>query len=63
MCRIAVSPGRFPKTSKYFICSLHTFDDPPVAHPEVHNGPAEVQAIDDHSGSAMFAHLGNFNGR
>lgn len=32
---------------------------PQVAHPEeVHNGPAEVQAIDDHSGTAMFAQLG-----
>ncbi|KAL2326432.1 hypothetical protein Fmac_025490 [Flemingia macrophylla] len=39
-------------------------DDRPAAHPEVNsNAPAEVQSVDDHSGTAMFAQFGNLNGR
>ncbi|GMN55723.1 hypothetical protein TIFTF001_024844 [Ficus carica] len=35
----------------------------PVSLPEENKGPAEVQAIDEHSGTAMFAQFANLNGR
>ena len=38
-------------------------DNRSVVQPEQNRQPAEVQAIDDHSGSAMFAHFSNLNGR
>ncbi|KAI4295489.1 hypothetical protein L6164_035532 [Bauhinia variegata] len=40
-----------------------TTDDRPVSQPQVNNSPAEVQAIDDHSGTAMFTQFSNLNGR
>ncbi|KAJ7967279.1 Receptor-like protein kinase [Quillaja saponaria] len=40
-----------------------TTDDCPVSLPEPNNGPAELQAIDEHSGTAMFAQFSNLNGR
>ncbi|PON80806.1 Mitogen-activated protein kinase kinase kinase [Parasponia andersonii] len=39
-------------------------DSRPVSLPEeINKGPAEVQAIDEHSGTAMFAQFANLNGR
>lgn len=38
-------------------------DNQPVSHPEENNGPAQVQAIGDHSGTAMFAQFADLNGR
>ncbi|GAV61549.1 Pkinase_Tyr domain-containing protein/Malectin_like domain-containing protein [Cephalotus follicularis] len=38
-------------------------DNCPVTHPEENNGPAQVQAIGDHSGTAMFAQFADLNGR
>lgn len=35
----------------------------PASLPEENKGPAEVQAIDEHSGTAMFAQFANLNGR
>ncbi|KAK6240893.1 hypothetical protein SCA6_006282 [Theobroma cacao] len=35
----------------------------PVSHPEDNKGPAKVQAMDDHSGTAMFAQFQGLNGR
>ncbi|KAI4298304.1 hypothetical protein L6164_031880 [Bauhinia variegata] len=53
---VAASPDpATPKTT--------TTDDRPVSQPEVNNSPAQVQAIDDHSGTAMFAQFTNLNGR
>ncbi|XP_038706191.1 probable receptor-like protein kinase At4g39110 [Tripterygium wilfordii] len=40
-----------------------TSDNRPVSHPEENNGPAQVQAIDEHSGTAMFAQFSGLNGR
>ncbi|GLT42825.1 hypothetical protein SLA2020_168060 [Shorea laevis] len=38
-------------------------DHRPVFNPEENKGPAEVQAIDDHSGTAMFAQFSGLSGR
>lgn len=39
-------------------------DNRPAVRPEVNNNaPAEVQSVEDHSGTAMFAQFGNLNGR
>lgn len=41
-----------------------TSDSRPVSNPGQHNGtPAQVNAIDEHSGTAMFAQFANLNGR
>lgn len=40
-----------------------TSDNRPVSAPEDNKGPAEVQAIDEHSGTAMFAQFAGLNGR
>ncbi|XVF67760.1 hypothetical protein PTKIN_Ptkin10aG0148000 [Pterospermum kingtungense] len=37
--------------------------DQPVSHPQDNKGPAEVQAIGEHSGTAMFAKFQGLNGR
>lgn len=38
-------------------------DERPISSPEVSKNPAEVQAIDEHSGTAMFAQFAALNGR
>lgn len=38
-------------------------DDRPVSAPKENVGPAEVHAIDEHSGTAMFAQFSGLNGR
>ncbi|XWS62752.1 hypothetical protein CRYUN_Cryun06bG0037900 [Craigia yunnanensis] len=38
-------------------------NNPPVSHPEDNKGPAEVQVIGEHSGTAMFAQFQGLNGR
>ncbi|OAY52481.1 probable receptor-like protein kinase At4g39110 [Manihot esculenta] len=40
-----------------------TIDDRPVSVPDQNTGPAEVRAIDEHSGTAMFAQFSGLNGR
>lgn len=40
-----------------------TSENRPVSIPEESRGPAEVQAIDDHSGTAMFSQFADLNGR
>ncbi|XVE93686.1 hypothetical protein REPUB_Repub01dG0215500 [Reevesia pubescens] len=40
-----------------------TDNNGPVSHPEDNKGPAEVQVIADHSGTAMFAQFQGLNGR
>ncbi|XP_061362194.1 probable receptor-like protein kinase At4g39110 [Gastrolobium bilobum] len=40
-----------------------TSDNHPVAPTEVNDGPPQVPAIDDHSGTAAFAQFGNISGR
>ncbi|KAJ0077117.1 hypothetical protein Patl1_36493 [Pistacia atlantica] len=37
-------------------------DNRPVTHPEENTGPAQVEAIDSHSGTAMFAQFSGLNG-
>lgn len=51
---VPTSPAPTPSTPS---------DDRPVARPEPNNAPAQVHAVDDHSGTAMFAQFGNLNGR
>ncbi|KAJ1388610.1 Serine-threonine/tyrosine-protein kinase, catalytic domain [Sesbania bispinosa] len=56
---VPTSPAPVPTPSS-------TSDDTPVSRPEVNNNnnsPPEVHAIDDHSGTAMFAQFNNLNGR
>ncbi|KAL7002673.1 hypothetical protein U1Q18_003830 [Sarracenia purpurea var. burkii] len=38
-------------------------DNRPISSPEQGSKPAEVQVIDEHSGTAMFAHFATLNGR
>ncbi|KAI8013893.1 putative receptor-like protein kinase [Camellia lanceoleosa] len=38
-------------------------DNHPISSPEQARNPAEVQVIDEHSGTAMFAHFATINGR
>ncbi|GMP48159.1 hypothetical protein CsSME_00015611 [Camellia sinensis var. sinensis] len=40
-----------------------TTDNHPISSPEQARNPAEVQVIDEHSGTAMFAHFATINGR
>ncbi|KAA8536075.1 hypothetical protein F0562_028553 [Nyssa sinensis] len=40
-----------------------TSDDRPISSPEENKNPAEVQVIDEHSGTAMFAQFSALNGR
>ncbi|KAJ9189691.1 hypothetical protein P3X46_000952 [Hevea brasiliensis] len=40
-----------------------TTDDRPVSVPDENNSPAEVRAINEHSGTAMFAQFSGLNGR
>ncbi|KAJ4716570.1 Receptor-like protein kinase [Melia azedarach] len=40
-----------------------TSDNRPVSIPEENTGPAQVHAIDEHSGTAMFAQFSGLNGR
>lgn len=57
------TPPVVPATDVDTSTDVSSLDNRPVVQPEQNRQPAEVQAIDDHSGSAMFAHFSNLNGR
>ena len=58
------SPVGLPPTTNTPPTVVTSTDQTPSnSHEQVNNSPAEVQAIDDHSGTAMFAQFSNLNGR
>ncbi|KAF8401766.1 hypothetical protein HHK36_012712 [Tetracentron sinense] len=63
----ASSQGKMEEESKGAVAPVaiaaSTTDHRPIASPEDNGNPAEVEAVDEHSGTAMFAELAGLNGR
>ncbi|XP_044489034.1 probable receptor-like protein kinase At4g39110 [Mangifera indica] len=61
----AFTKGKSEDDESTSVSTAHTSvsDNHPVTQPEENTGPAQVRAIDDHSGTAMFAQFSELNGR
>ncbi|XP_010555277.1 PREDICTED: probable receptor-like protein kinase At4g39110 [Tarenaya hassleriana] len=63
---VAAGPGPEPAAPPSAVVAPSTplaVSDRPVSLPDENGGPAEVQAMDEHSGTAVFTQFANLNGR